>query len=93
LSVCMMSRVPSYDLRQGTFRVGWNDFIPQVLAQKRLRETPCKSCQLISLCGQCPGWAQIENHDQEEPVEYLCQIAHLRAEAFGLGCSEAGGRP
>ena len=83
-----MSRSPAYDLRKGTFREGWYDFIPRVLAQKRVRETPCQHCDLISLCGQCPGWAQMESGDQEEPVAYLCQIAHRRAEAFGLNQSE-----
>ncbi len=58
--------------------------MPSVFLQKWLRETPCKTCDLISICGQCPGIAQIENGDQEMPVEYLCQIAHRRAEAFGL---------
>ena len=84
LSVCEMSRVPGYDLRQGTFHNGWYDFMHGVLAQKWSQETPCQSCELISLCGQCPGWAQMENSNQEAPVEYLCRIAQLRAEAFGL---------
>jgi len=92
LSVCMMSRVPSYDLRQGTFHEGWTDFMPQVRAQKWSRETPCQKCEFIALCGQCPGWAQMESGDQEAPVEYLCQIAHLRAQVFGSYRSEAGGK-
>jgi radical SAM protein with 4Fe4S-binding SPASM domain len=90
LSACMMSRIPSYDLRQGTFHDGWRDFMPQVRMQKWLREMPCKTCELISLCGQCPGWAQMEKGDQETPVEYLCQIAHKRSSAFGYE-KEMGG--
>jgi radical SAM protein with 4Fe4S-binding SPASM domain len=92
LSVCIMSRFPSFDLLQGDFRKGWYDFIPNVLTQKWLREVPCKSCELISLCGQCPGWAQVEHGDQEKPVEYLCRIAHARAEAFGLTSLKKGGK-
>jgi len=84
LSACMMSRVPSYDLRQGTFHEGWHRFMARVRTQKRTRETPCQHCDLISLCGQCPGWAQMESGDQETPVDYLCRIAHLRAEAFEI---------
>lgn len=90
LSTCMMARYPSFDLREDSFIRGWQDFIPNVLSQKWLRETPCKACELISLCGQCPGWAQIEHDDSEKPVEYLCQIAHCRAEAFGLNQSNRG---
>ena len=84
LSACMIARAPSYDLRQGTFWQGWYEFIKGVRKQKRTADTTCAHCELISLCGQCPGWAQLEYGDQEKPVEYLCQVAHLRAEAFGL---------
>jgi len=84
LSACMMSRVPSYKLRQGTFHDGWQSFLRHVRAQKRTRESPCERCDLISLCGQCPGWAHLEHGDQEAPVEYLCRIAHLRAGVFGI---------
>lgn len=82
LSACMMSRVPSYDLRQGTFHEGWCDFMPQVRARRWTRDTQCRHCELISVCDQCPGFAEMEAGDQEMPVEYLCQIAHLRAENF-----------
>ncbi|MBN1349459.1 radical SAM protein [candidate division KSB1 bacterium] len=84
LSVCEMARVPSYNLRQGTFHKGWCDFMPRVLVQKWTQQVPCQQCELISLCAQCPGFAQLENGNQEAPVEYVCQIAHLRAEALGL---------
>jgi radical SAM protein with 4Fe4S-binding SPASM domain len=89
----MMARRPNYDLRSGTFAEGWHDFMPQVLAQTWTRETPCRDCELMTLCGQCPGWAQMETGDQEAPVAYLCEIGHLRAEAFGLDRSKAGGKP
>ena len=92
LSVCMLSRVPSFDLRNGRFRDGWYEFVPNVLTQKWLRESPCKKCDLISFCGQCPGWALVEHADQERPVEYLCQIAHARAEALGLASLKKGGK-
>ena len=84
LNVCIMSRVHSFDFRKGKFKDGWHEFIHRVLEQKWLQDTPCKRCELISLCGQCPGLAQMETGNQEELVTYLCQIAHLRAEAFGL---------
>ncbi len=82
MSVCIMSRYQSYDLLQGSFHEGWNDFIPQFLDQKPKNDYKCGQCELISLCGQCPGWAWLEHGNPEASVEYLCQIAHLRAEAF-----------
>jgi radical SAM protein with 4Fe4S-binding SPASM domain len=87
-SACMMARVPSYDLRGGTFHEGWQEFMPRVLEQQWSQETRCNDCELTVLCEQCPGWAQLESGNQEAPVTYVCEIAHLRAEAFGLNGSE-----
>ena len=88
MSICTLARKPSYDLRNGSFKEGWHRFIPQVRAQKRRYNYPCPTCEKRFLCGQCPGWAQLEHDNQEEPVEYLCRIAHLRAEAFGMDSPE-----
>jgi radical SAM protein with 4Fe4S-binding SPASM domain len=85
LSVCIISRTPSYSLPQGSFKEGWYDFIPKILAQKVRGDYKCMKCDLLALCGQCPGWSQLENGDPETPVEYLCQIAHLRAAVFRQG--------
>ena len=84
LSICMMSRSPNYDLRSGSFKDGWQDFISKVRYQAPEGEYPCHQCELLSLCGQCPGWAQLEHGDSQTPVKYLCDVAHRRAEAFGF---------
>jgi radical SAM protein with 4Fe4S-binding SPASM domain len=84
LSACMMTRMSSFDLRLGSFSEGWHTFMPEIIEQKWSQDVPCKKCYLVSLCDQCPGWAHIENSDQEKQVEYLCRIAHMRAEAFGF---------
>jgi radical SAM protein with 4Fe4S-binding SPASM domain len=84
MGLCVLSRQPNYNLRNGSFAEGWYKVFPQIRAQKRQKNYPCAHCDKIALCGQCPGWAELEHGDQERPVEYLCRIAHLRAEAFGL---------
>jgi hypothetical protein len=35
---------------------------------------------LNDLCDQCPGWSQAVHGDDETPVDFICQLAHLRAE-------------
>ena len=84
LSVCLMAREPSYDVRSGSFQEGWHDFIPRVLSLKRKKTTPCQTCNLQDLCHQCPGYALLETGDAETPVDYLCRLTQLRAEALGL---------
>lgn len=82
MSVCGMVNFKNYDLRQGSFKEGWEQALPEILALKAKGNYRCGECELLSLCGQCPGWAWLENGNPEEPVEYLCQVAHLRAETF-----------
>jgi radical SAM protein with 4Fe4S-binding SPASM domain len=82
MSMCEMVRFKSYDLRNGSFEEGWHQFFPELLALKPTGDYQCARCELISLCGQCPGWAWLENGNPELPVEYLCQLAHLRADLF-----------
>ncbi len=84
LSLCMLARSPSYDLRQGSFRQGWYDFLPEVRFQPVTVESECDHCKLYALCGLCPGWSQLEQTPVRQPVDYLCQVARLRAEAIGF---------
>jgi len=84
LQLCILTRKPSYDIREGSFVEGWNSFFPKLRAQRLKGFHKCRNnCELVSLCDQCPGWSQLEHGDNETPVEYLCRVAHLRAEAFG----------
>ena len=82
LSLCIMARHQSYDLRKGSFSDGWNNFLRDVRFQPPQGDYPCNQCELLPMCGQCPGWAYFESGDQEKPVDFLCQVAHLRAKAF-----------
>jgi radical SAM protein with 4Fe4S-binding SPASM domain len=83
MSVCTLSRYPAYDLRHGSFQDGYYNFFPEILSQKlKAEQNKCNQCEMLALCGQCPGLAQLESGDPEKPVAYLCRVAHLRAAAF-----------
>ncbi len=84
LAICIMARKDTYDLKLGRFKEGWYNFIGRLRDRTISSDNRCRRCELMSLCGQCPGWAQIEHGDDESPVDYLCEIAHKRAEAFGV---------
>ena len=78
LSGCMSLRRPAYDLKKITFLEGWERLGSLPLLKRQL-DTPCRSCTLNDLCNQCPGWSQAVHGDNETPVAFLCQLAHLRA--------------
>lgn len=84
LSLCITSRQPSYDLRQGNFHEGWAEFLYQARYEPVGEQYACGRCALKSLCGQCPGLARLEAGDAKAQLEYHCQVAHLRARAFGI---------
>jgi len=83
LQACGLARNYSYDLRQGSFHDGWHNYIAQTLDLKREQASRCDQCNLVSVCGMCPAWIELENDGVEGPVDYICQIAHLRASVFG----------
>jgi len=84
LRVCALSCDDAYNLRRGSFRDGWENFLLKVRKKKVTRQTKCVSCEIKAMCGMCPANAELENRDAEEPVDFLCQVAHLRAKALGI---------
>lgn len=78
LSLCMLARNQSYDLRQGAFREGWQ-FLTGVRDQPPQHDYRCNQCELKLLCNCCPGWSQLEHGDPQMAIDYQCQVALGRA--------------
>ncbi len=83
LSACIMSRSQIFDLRHNTFKEGWEQFLPFLRRQPAVGDNTCAVCELLPMCGQCPGWAELESGNPQQKVNYLCQVAHLRYNALG----------
>ncbi len=83
LGICVLSR-NGYNLREGTFRDGWENYLFKLRQKKITRLTKCVNCEIKAMCGMCPANADLENLDVEEPVDFLCRVAHLRAKALGF---------
>lgn len=84
LSICTLSHRDVFDLRQGSFREGWEQFLRRVRERKATRLTKCRACAIKSMCGMCPANGELENGDPESPVDFLCHVAHLRAATLGI---------
>lgn len=87
--LCMLLRHPDciYSLRKGSFKDAWEKFIPRVRetrANNKKYQEKCQRCFLKSFCEQCPAWSWMEHGVLDEPVEYLCEIAHTEAVWLGL---------
>jgi radical SAM protein with 4Fe4S-binding SPASM domain len=90
MSICVLSHADTYDVRAGSVRAGWEEFLHRVRQKKTKRLTKCQACSLKSLCGMCPANGELENGDPEAPVDFLCRVAHLRAHAFGFAVPPHG---
>jgi radical SAM protein with 4Fe4S-binding SPASM domain len=72
----------TYDLRTGTLREAWEQFVPQV---RDLRSTSpgyletCRRCGLADLCLWCPAHAHLETGMMDGATPYFCAVAHARA--------------
>lgn len=67
-----------YDLREGSFKECWEDFIPSLADKVKGREEyleNCGSCELRSDCRWCPVYGYLEHRRFPAKVEYLCAVA------------------
>lgn len=72
----------TYDLRKGTLRQAWFDFVPRVLDLRSrdpvFRQT-CRVCPIINLCLSCPAHTYLETGAMDGQAPYFCSVAHARA--------------
>jgi radical SAM protein with 4Fe4S-binding SPASM domain len=102
MSICVLSQMDMFDLRKGSFQEGWEGFLSKVRSKKITRPTKCTDCQIRALCSACAATSELENGDPETPVEFFCEVAHLRSHAVGFPppahgncafCEGGGGHP
>jgi len=84
LNLCLFSPDGKYDLRKGSFREGWEGAVLRERNRNITRQTKCMECMIRDLCGMCPPNSELEKEDPEEPIDFYCEVAHLRAQAFGI---------
>jgi radical SAM protein with 4Fe4S-binding SPASM domain len=82
MSACLMTQYMTHDLRSGTLREGWSEFIPSVTGRLAGPGYACGGCERMVLCGRCPGWAYTEEGDEQAVVDYLCELGERRARAI-----------
>ncbi len=90
LNLCAFSCGDAWDLRRGSFRQGWEVFILEERHKKIKKNTKCWACEIKAMCGMCPANGELENMNPEMPVDFLCQVAHLRAYALSLPVAPHG---
>jgi len=93
MTICVLSHKDGVSLRDVSFQEGWEGRLLEIRQSPRKRQTICTTCQLQSLCSMCAANGELESGDAETPVEFLCQVAHLRAYTLGLQVPAHGDCP
>jgi len=77
-----------YDLRKGSLKHAWENFVPGVLDTRSRDQgyhSHCHSCNIVNLCLWCPAHADLETGSPDQWVDTFCRVAHARAEALKNG--------
>jgi radical SAM protein with 4Fe4S-binding SPASM domain len=79
MTFCFLVKDPAflYDLKQGSFKEGWERFIPSLARRIKVTHTykdNCESCDLKSECSWCPVFAYLEHRKLDEKINYLCKL-------------------
>jgi len=87
--LCILLKDPrtSFDVTRGSLRHALEEFAPiirEIKSENSQYNSKCAKCFLRTLCGQCPAKSWTENGTLDEPVGYLCDIAHAEAEFLGI---------
>jgi hypothetical protein len=67
-----------YDLRKGSFRAAWDEFIPslaEVVRGGQEYQDNCGACALRQDCRWCGVYAYLEHGRYAAKIDYLCQVA------------------
>jgi radical SAM protein with 4Fe4S-binding SPASM domain len=84
VGICVLSQQETFGIRDAGLRTVWENSLLGLRQRKRTQVTKCAECRIKLLCGMCPANGEMESGDRESPVDFLCQVAHLRAEVVGL---------
>jgi radical SAM protein with 4Fe4S-binding SPASM domain len=90
MSICVLSHQDEYDVRSGSVKDGWDHFLLEVRNRPRTRPNKCSTCRIRSVCNTCAAVSELENGNAETPVDFMCEVAHLRAVALGCEVPEHG---
>ena len=84
VGICVISQQETFSIREAGVKAVWEKSLLQLRTRPGTRVTKCTKCRIRSLCGMCPANGELESGDRETPVEFLCNVAHLRAAVVGV---------
>lgn len=78
LKPCLMVNNITYNLKNGSFFIGWHDVLSTIRDKKIGSLSGCNNCEKRPLCGFCPAFFELENGLEYLRSEYLCAMGNQR---------------
>ncbi len=81
LCIALVRESCIYDLKKGSLKDAWYNFIPEIRALRSNKKTyhdGCSNCRLRSFCSWCPARADLETGELDEKIRYFCSVALKR---------------
>lgn len=75
MKFCEFSDKFSAPFQAGGFNKWFYGLSRQILAQRFITDSACRSCNLRPACYYCPARAYLETGNEEGPVSYYCEFA------------------
>ena len=76
---CLFSERFSFNVLREPLASGIKRMRKSILRQRFKSKSPCRTCDIRSICFSCPAVAYLETGNEEKPVEYFCQMAKYTA--------------
>ncbi len=86
---CVMVRTVSGDAATEGFCSAWLRIVGGMRDRRTPADWPCKSCEMRTLCGYCPGFFEFESGSEMVPSNYLCRLGQNRGKIIRETCGSA----
>ena len=81
LCIALTKQSCTYDLKKGSLKDAWYNFIPTIRSLKSNKTSyhdGCSNCNLRPFCMWCPARSELETNDLDEKIKYFCNLALAR---------------
>jgi radical SAM protein with 4Fe4S-binding SPASM domain len=79
---CLMTFDKKHDLLGNGFKGIWYSKNFMKFRENQMAPEKCRDCEMITLCGFCPGFLKLEHGNHLDHAEILCEIGIERKQAI-----------
>lgn len=79
---CLLTLSMAYNVLDMGFLQAWKCVTAAVDGAVAMGPRKCSGCELLDICGYCPGLFALEDPEEQRPSEYVCRLGETRRKAI-----------